>query len=66
MTWHRALVVANQNSAFGGCAAQYSHVVKTIELSALRGPKVDGRFLAKHSGHNELVKVVIGLIADAH
>src|ERR1017187_1987041 len=28
VTWHRTLVVADQNPTFGGSAAQYSHVVK--------------------------------------
>src|ERR1017187_5019710 len=51
---------------FGGSAAQYGHVVKTIELGALRGLEVDAGFLAKRRGHNEPVKVVVGLIADVH
>jgi hypothetical protein len=28
--WHRALVVADQDSTFGGRPAQYGHVIKPI------------------------------------
>ncbi len=58
--------MTHQNSALGGSAAQYSQVVKTIKLCALRGFEVDGRFLAKCRSDNELVEVVVGLIADTH
>jgi len=41
-------------------------VVETIELGALRGLEVDAGLLAKCRCHDELVEVVVGLIADAH
>jgi hypothetical protein len=66
MAWHGALVVADRNSVLGGSPAQYSHVIKTIELGVLRSFKVDTRFLTKCCGHNEPIKVVVGLIADGH
>ena len=63
---HRTLVVTDQNPAFGGSPTQYRHIVKTIELGALRGLEVNARLPAKRRGDNELVKVVVGLIANAH
>jgi len=66
VTWHCTLVVTDQYPAFRGSAAQYAHVVQTIKLGALRGLEIYARLLAKRRGHNELVKVVVGLIADAH
>ena len=58
--------MADKNSAFGGSPAQYSYIVKAIELSLLRSLEVDARFLAKRRCDNELVKIVVSLKANAH